>query len=110
VGASAVERSQTEHELSELERLGEVVVGAQSEPGGFVVGAVGCSEHEDGHAAAGSDDASGDLVAGGSGMSRSRTVMSYALTLSSPSAVSPSPARSAAMASRRRPSRIASAV
>ncbi len=52
-----------EHELSELERLGEVVVGAELEPGGLVVEPVGRGEHEDGRAAARGDDASGDLVA-----------------------------------------------
>ena len=62
-----VECSETEHELSELERLGEVVVGAEFEPGGLVVEPVGRGEHEDGHAAAGGDDAFGDLVAGGPG-------------------------------------------
>ena len=46
----------------------------------------------------------------GPGMSRSRTAMSYALTLSSSRAASPSPAMSAAIASSRRPSRIASAI
>ena len=64
VGAAAVERSETEHELLELERLGEVVVGAEPEPGGLVVEPVGGGEHEDRHAAAGGDDASGDLVTG----------------------------------------------
>ena len=67
VGAPAVERSEPEHELSEFERLGEVVVGAEPEPGGLVVEPVGRGEHEDRHAAAGGDDAFGDLVAGGSG-------------------------------------------
>ena len=67
VGTPAVERSEPEHELSELERLREVIVGAESEPGGLVVEPVGRSEHEDRHAAAGGDDASGDLVAGGPG-------------------------------------------
>src|SRR4051794_26943972 len=67
VGASAVERSESEHELFELERLGEVVVGAELEPGGLVVEAVGGREHEDRYAAAGSDDAFGDLVTGGPG-------------------------------------------
>ena len=67
MGAPAVERSETEHELSELERLGEVVVGAELEPGGLVVEPVGGGEHEDRHAAAGGDDALGDLVAGGPG-------------------------------------------
>src|SRR3954471_17309593 len=33
----AVERSETEHELLELEGLGEVVVGAEPEPGALVV-------------------------------------------------------------------------
>ena len=67
VGAPAVERSETEHELSELERLREVVVGAELEPGGLVVEPVGSGEHEDRHAAAGGDDAFGDLVTGGPG-------------------------------------------
>ena len=67
VRAPAVERSETEHELLELEGLGEVVVGAEPEPGGLVVETVGGGEHEDRHAAAGGDDASGDLVTGGPG-------------------------------------------
>src|SRR5207244_11968301 len=67
VGAPAVERSETEHELLERERLREVVVGPELEPGGLVVETVGSGEHEDRHAAAGGDDASGDLVAGGPG-------------------------------------------
>ena len=67
VRAPAVERSETEHELPELERLREVVVGAELEPGGLVVETVGSREHEDRHAAAGGDDALGDLVAGGAG-------------------------------------------
>jgi hypothetical protein len=54
----------TEHELLELEGLGEVVVGAESEAGGLVVEPVGGGEHQDRHAAAGGDDALGDLVAG----------------------------------------------
>ena len=58
VRAPAVERSETEHELPELERLREVVVGAELEPGGLVVETVGSGEHEDRHAAAGGDDAS----------------------------------------------------
>ena len=57
----------TEHEFLELERLREVVVGAELEPGGFVVEPVGSGEHKDRHAAAGGDDAFGDLVAGRSG-------------------------------------------
>src|SRR4051794_32922305 len=67
MGASSVERSETEHELSELERLREVVVCAELEPGGLVVETVGGGEHEDRHAAARGDDAFGDLVAGGPG-------------------------------------------
>ena len=67
MGAPAVERSETKHELSELERLREVVVGAELEPGGLVVETVGGGEHEDRRAAAGGDDACCDLVAGGSG-------------------------------------------
>jgi hypothetical protein len=67
VGAPAVERSETEDELSELERLREVVIGAELEPGGLVVETVGGGEHEDRHAAAGGDDVFGDLVTGGSG-------------------------------------------
>src|SRR5690242_2911460 len=41
VGTPALERSETEHEFLELERLGEVVVGAELEPGGLVGEAVG---------------------------------------------------------------------
>ena len=67
MGAPAVECSQAEHELPQLERLGEVVVGAELEPGGLVVETVGGGEHEDRHAAAGGDDAFGDLIAGWSG-------------------------------------------
>jgi len=67
VRAPAVERSDTEHQLSQLERLGEVVVGADPEAGGLVVEPVGRGEHEDRHAAAGGDDAPGDLVTGRSG-------------------------------------------
>jgi hypothetical protein len=67
VGAPAVECSETEHELLEVERLREVVVRAELEPGGLVVESVGCGQHEDRHAAAGVDDVLGDLVAGGGG-------------------------------------------
>ena len=67
VGAPAVECSEPEHEFLELEGLGEVVVGAELEPGGLVVEPVGGGEHEDRHAAAGGDDAFGDLVTGGPG-------------------------------------------
>jgi hypothetical protein len=51
----------------ELERLGQVVVGAEPEPGGLVVEPVGSGQHQDRHAAAGGDDAPGDLVTGGPG-------------------------------------------
>src|ERR1700739_4778142 len=37
VAAATVQRSETEHELLERERLREVVVGAELEPGGLVV-------------------------------------------------------------------------
>ena len=62
VRTPAVERSEPEHELSELERLGEVVVGAEPEPGGLVLKPVRSGEHQDRHAGTGSDDAFGDLV------------------------------------------------
>ena len=66
VGAPAVECSETEHELLEFERLGEVVVGAQREPGRLVVELVGSRGRiEDRQSPAGGDDAFGDLVAGG---------------------------------------------
>ncbi len=55
------------HEFSECERLSEVVVGTELEPGDLVVEPVGSGEHEDRRAAAGGDDAFGDLVAGRSG-------------------------------------------
>ena len=64
VSAPAVERPQPEHQLSELERLREVVVGAELEPRGLVVEPVGRGEHEDRGAAAGGDDVLGDLVPG----------------------------------------------
>jgi hypothetical protein len=67
VRAPAVECSESEHEFAELERLAEVVVGAELEPGHLVVESVGGGEHQDRHAAAGGDDAFGDLVAGGAG-------------------------------------------
>src|SRR5262249_13478411 len=60
VGAPAVERSETEHEFPEFERFGEVVVGAELEPGGLVVETVGGGEHEDRHAAVRGDEASRD--------------------------------------------------
>jgi hypothetical protein len=40
---------------------------SEPEPGGLVVETVGGDEHEDRHAAAGGDDAFGDLVTGGPG-------------------------------------------
>src|SRR5439155_13520203 len=67
VGAPAVECAEPEHELLEIERLRQVVVGAYAEPGGLVVKPVGSRQHEDRHPATGRDDACGDLVAGGSG-------------------------------------------
>src|SRR3984893_15475399 len=67
VGPPAVERSETKHEFLEFERLCKVVVGAEPEPGGLVVQPIGGGEHEDRHAAAGTDDAFGDLVAAGPG-------------------------------------------
>ena len=63
----AVESSEAEYELAELEGLGEVVVGTELEPGGLVVEPVGRGEHQDRRAAAGGDDAFGDLVTGGPG-------------------------------------------
>jgi hypothetical protein len=63
VGPPAVERSQPQHELPELERFREVVVGAELEPRGLVLEPVGSSQHQDRHAAAGGNDAFGDLVA-----------------------------------------------
>ena len=110
VGAPAIERSETEHELSELERLGEVVVGAEPEPGGLVVEPVGRGEHEDRHAAAGGDDAFGDLVAGWARDVAVEDGDVVGVDAQQSRAVSPSPAMSAAIASRRRPSRMASAM
>jgi hypothetical protein len=51
----------------ELERLREVIVCAELEPGCLVVEAVGGGEHEDRHPAAGGDDALGELVTGRAG-------------------------------------------
>ena len=56
-----------EDELPQLERLGEVVVGAEPEPRCLVVEPVRGGEHQDRRAAAGGDDPFGDLVAGGPG-------------------------------------------
>jgi hypothetical protein len=67
VPAPAVERPQPQDELPQVERLGEVVVGTELEPGRLVVDAVGGGEHEDRDAAARGDDAPGDLVAGRAG-------------------------------------------
>ena len=64
---TAVERAQPQHELAQLERLGQVVVGADLEPGRLVVETIGGREHEDRDAAARGDDPPGDLVAGGPG-------------------------------------------
>src|SRR5207245_3374675 len=63
VSAPAVECSEPEHELPELEGFREVVVGTELEPGGLVVKPVSSGEHQDRHAATGGDDALGDLVA-----------------------------------------------
>src|SRR2546421_4766207 len=60
--APAVERSEPEHELSELERLRQVVVGADLEAGLLVIETVGSGEHQDRHATGGGDDAFCDLV------------------------------------------------
>src|SRR5205807_1115135 len=51
-----------EHEFSQFERLGEVVVGTELEPGGLVVDPVRGGEHQDRHAATRRDDALGDLI------------------------------------------------
>ena len=67
MGAPAVECPGAEHAFLEVEGLGEVVVGAELEPGRLVVEPVGSGEHEDRHAAARGDDAFGDLVTGRSG-------------------------------------------
>ena len=48
----------------QLERLGEVVVGTEPEPGRLVVKPVRSGKHQDRHAAPGSDDAPGDLITG----------------------------------------------
>jgi hypothetical protein len=87
-----------------------VVVGAGPEPGRPVVELVASREHEDGHAAAGGDDAFGDLAAGATEDARSRAAMPLALTRNSSSALSPSAAMSAAIASQPRPEGIASAI
>ena len=73
----AVERSETEHELLELEGLREVVVGAEPEPGGLVVETVGGGEHE--RIGMPLPEATMRLAISspeGPGMSRSRTAMS----------------------------------
>src|SRR5207249_11691020 len=67
VGTPAVECPEPEYQLKEFERLREVVVGAELEPGGLVVETVGGGQHQDRRAAAGGDDTFGDFVAGGSG-------------------------------------------
>src|ERR1700685_1282757 len=53
VAAAAVECSETEHQFLQLERLGQVVVGAESESGGLVVKPIGGGEHQDRHATPG---------------------------------------------------------
>jgi hypothetical protein len=67
VRAPAVECPQPEHQLLQLERLGEVVVGTELEPGGLVVETVRGGEHQDRHPAAGRDDVPRDLVTGRAG-------------------------------------------
>ena len=65
--AAAVQCPQPQHELLELERLRQIVVGTEAEPGGLLVEPVGRGEHEDRHAGAAGDDVLGDLVAGRAG-------------------------------------------
>src|SRR5579883_3250017 len=43
----SAEGSKSQDELLECKRLGEVVVGAEPEPGCFIVEAVGSGQHED---------------------------------------------------------------
>ena len=63
VRPATIERAQPKHQLAQLERLGDVVVGAEAEAGGLVVKAIRGGQHEDRHAAAGRHDVTGDLVA-----------------------------------------------
>jgi hypothetical protein len=63
VGSPAIERSESEHKLSEFEGLREIVVSAELEAGGLVVESVSGGEHENRHAATRRNDALGDLVA-----------------------------------------------
>jgi glycopeptide antibiotics resistance protein len=63
--APAVQRPKTEHQFAQVERLREVVVGTELEPGGLVIEAVGRGEHQDRHPAACGHDVRGDFVAGG---------------------------------------------
>ncbi len=62
-GTAPAERAQPGHQLGKLERLGEVVVGAELEPRHLVVEATGRGEHQ--HAAAGVErvDPAAHLVA-----------------------------------------------
>jgi hypothetical protein len=76
VGAPAVECSEAEHELLEFERLGEVVVGAESEPGGLVVEPVGSGEMRIGMPLPEATIYSAISSPEGPGTSRSRTAMS----------------------------------
>ena len=110
MGAAAVESSEPEHELTELERLGQIVVGAELETGSLVIEPVGRGEHEDGHAAVGGDDAPGDLVARGPGDISVKDRDVVGVDAEQCRAVPPSAAMSAAIASRRKPSRMASAM
>jgi hypothetical protein len=61
------ERLRSEHEFTEFEGLGKVVVGTELKAGGFVVETVGGGKHKNWHTATGGDNAFGNLVAGGTG-------------------------------------------
>src|SRR3954452_16905385 len=67
VRTPAVERTQSEHELPELERLRQVVVGTELEAGDLVVEPVGRGQHQHGQPAPRGDDVPGDLVSGRAG-------------------------------------------
>src|SRR3569833_165226 len=63
----AVQRPQPHDELPKLERFGEIVTGAELDPGSLVIDPGGGGEYEDRNAATGGDDPPGDLVPGGTG-------------------------------------------
>src|SRR5262249_53092876 len=67
VYAPAVECPEPKYEFSKFERLGEVVIGAELEPGSLVVEPVGSSKHQERHAIAGRDETPGALVTRGAG-------------------------------------------